>query len=114
MAVNMLPKTTTTTETVSVSSASTELISEEKLPAEKVIEIDENKDQVLQKPTIASVDISTELIDLNIKNNAITEIIQAKEVSPKKTIPKFTPLVSYRCKQKLIFFYFSQHNTHID
>lgn len=93
---NMSPKPTTSTETVAVSSPTVELVSEEKSTAEKVIEIDEKKDQVLKKNTIASVDISTELIDLNSKNNAITEIIQAKEVSPKKTIPKFTPLVSYK------------------
>lgn len=43
---------------------------------------------------VAAEILTTELIDLNSKNNTITEIIQAKEVSPKKTIPKFTPLVS--------------------
>lgn len=42
---------------------------------------------------VAAEILTTELIDLNSKNNTITEIIQAKEVSPKKTIPKFTPLV---------------------
>lgn len=38
--------------------------------------------------------LSNELLDLNSKANAITEIIQTKEVSPKKTTTRFTPLVS--------------------
>ncbi|KAM7344307.1 rap1 interacting factor 1 isoform 2-T2 [Cochliomyia hominivorax] len=88
-----------------VSSAASEVITS----AEKIIEIDDKNERAskavdnsaatttiistMATPVVPEV-LTTELIDLNNKNNTITEIIQAKEVSPKKTVPKFTPLSS--------------------
>lgn len=103
--------------------ANQDLTANDKLSNEKVIIIDlDDKKQITNKVTdttaaaaaatatnstattittptsaatpVAGEILTTELIDLNSKNNTITEIIQAKEVSPKKTVPKFTPLVS--------------------
>lgn len=65
-----------------------DLTAEDTTPGQKVVEIDDKA-----KKTCTDI-LSTELIDLNSKNSAITEIIQAKELSPKKTTPKFIPLVS--------------------
>ncbi|XP_065366758.1 telomere-associated protein RIF1 isoform X2 [Calliphora vicina] len=100
----MLPQTSTNSVTAALATASLQLTVEDKMTADQVIVIDDDKDETCKKSTVAtttttttapSVDIlSTDLIDLNSKNNTISEIIQAKEVSPKKTIPKFTPLSS--------------------
>ncbi|XP_037821060.1 telomere-associated protein RIF1 isoform X1 [Lucilia sericata] len=101
------PQISTDIATPSLATASLELIAENKLPAadnNKVIVIDDENYEAASKKTntttastatTPSVEIlSTDLIDLNSKTNTISEIIQAKEVSPKKTIPKFTPLSS--------------------
>ena len=72
---------------------SVEIITDEKQTAENLID----NDLANKKNNTSNVNadlLSTELNDLNSKNNTISEIIQSKEVSPKKTVPKFTPLVS--------------------
>lgn len=94
--------------------------STEKTVAEKnpVTDNQQKKDEASTKKGPNTVEIlSNELIDLNNKSNtnAITEILQTKEVSPKKTSTRFTPLViketeenlHYINKIKLIFLHFS-------
>lgn len=87
------PPQSSVVATPALSAASVELVCEEKLPSQKITERNDKKDQAIKSAETLDA-LSTELIDLNTKTNTITEIIQAKEVSPKKTIPKFIPLVS--------------------
>lgn len=73
--------------------SSIEIITDEKQTSENLID----NDLANKKTNTSNVNadqLSTEINDLNSKNNTISEIIQSKEVSPKKTVPKFTPLVS--------------------
>ncbi|XP_061388032.1 telomere-associated protein RIF1 [Musca vetustissima] len=85
----------------SSSSSSTQLSQETEKSTQDKLAAPEaaKKDEVAKKPPPGpnTVEIlSNELIDLNKTNtNAITEILQTKEVSPKKTNPtRFTPLSS--------------------
>lgn len=106
------PLTAYSSASSSSSSSSTKLSQEtEKSTHDKQTapEAAAKKDEVAKKPAPGphTVEIlSNELIDLNKTNtNAITEILQTKEVSPKKTNPtRFTPLVINIKKYcKLIF-----------
>lgn len=115
-----LPPTEIATATPLTTTPQMSRESTEKTVAEKNTVTDnlQKKDEASTKKGPNTVEIlSNELIDLNNKSNtnAITEILQTKEVSPKKTSTRFTPLViketeenlHYFNKIKLIFLHFS-------